>query len=219
MSISSITALSAGQTMLQPQRPARQQELASALKTMGVSDEASTDILAQIQTATDSAITQSASGNRNHSAQRSVVASVLKANGLDPREVGDTIKSNRQSAGNSQSVHGPQRGHGPRGGARPTGPPPPPPRSSSDSSDNDNGSIESALQSSNMDASSIEDLVSTMLTTISNLGSDESSIISDQEILSALTDVLKSTGMDTEEFDQSMRRGIDPRGLFVDRFA
>ncbi len=179
-----------------PQGPSpeqRQEDLAAALKSVGVDDTTATDVLSQVQVAVDNLNSTSASGAANERSIRNAVAEVLEANGIDAQKIDAAIKSNP--------------------------PPGPPPPRGPKPSDDESSSVESALLASNVDESNLDKLLSEMLDAISKLNPDEASSSSDESVRAALAQVLEENGVDLDLFERALGEQLGASGTFFNRVA
>ncbi|TWU23257.1 hypothetical protein Pla52o_27930 [Novipirellula galeiformis] len=202
------SSFSVGQASRSHQRPNQQDVLASALQTVGVDDSTAADVLSQVKQAVDSVKSGASANNDHHSAVQSAIQGVLEANGIDPAKVGDAIQASRAAGG-------PRGAGGPQGGGRPSGPPP---RSGS-ASDDEIGSIESALLSANVDEADLDELLTQLIETISELNANDTSEVSSDAIRTALTEVLEANDVDVALFEQAMQDELGASGSFFNRVA
>ena len=224
MSISSTSSLSAASSSITQQasrshpRPDRREALASALGTIGVGDETAASVLSQVQEAVDAVKSGSSQNERDSAAVRSAIASVLEQNGIDPKEVGDAIRDSRateateqslgtQRSGATQQTGGPGRG-------RPNGPPPP---RTNEKGEVEVGSVESALLAANVDESDIDELLTQLIESISELTSDEDIEVNAEGLRKALTDVLSENGVDVDLFELAFQDELGATGTFFNR--
>ena len=195
----STQSLSAQSSSTQARRqgppPPSEEQLASALQSVGVDDTTATKVLAQIDDAISKLQSESSDGNQSQ-AFRSAVEEVLDANGIDSVEVEQALRANR-----------------PSGGGRPQGPPPPPKDDSSASS------IESALLSVGVEEASADELVSQIIDSLEQLAADSDGNATTDEIRSALASVLEENSVDTEAFSRSLAGDIDEGGFVIDRYV
>ncbi|EMI27901.1 hypothetical protein [Rhodopirellula europaea] len=175
--------------------PPSEEQLASALQSVGVDDTTATKVLAQIDDAISELQSESSDGNQSQ-AFRSAVEEVLDANGIDSAEVEQALRAN-----------------GPSGGGRPQGPPPPPKDDSSASS------IESALLSVGVEEASADELVSQIIDSLEQLAADSDGNATTDEIRAALASVLEENSVDTEAFSRSLAGDIDEGGFVIDRYV
>ncbi|MCM2374208.1 hypothetical protein [Aporhodopirellula aestuarii] len=212
MNISNLNASYASQassSSSRPQGPPPQkgeEQLSSALKSIGVDDSTAASVLDQIDEAISALESDSASGTTSRAAFKSAINEVLKANGIDSAEVEEAIQAG--------GVDGPSGTGGPSRGGRPNGPPPPPRDDESETS-----AVESALLSSGVDESSTDDLISQIIETLQELSSESSSSVSQDDIRSALTNLFEENGVNFDQFQQSLSSGVGSSGSFLDRVA
>ncbi|EGF28486.1 hypothetical protein [Rhodopirellula baltica] len=194
----STQALSAQSSSTQARRqgppPPSEEQLASALQSVGVDDTTANKVLAQIDDAISELQSESSDGNQSQ-AFRSAVEEVLDANGIDSAEVEQALRSN-----------------GPSGRGRPQGPPPP-------KDDSSASSIESALLSAGVEEASADELVSQIIDSLEQLAADSDGNATSEEIRSALNSVLEENSVDTEAFAQSLAGDIDEGGFVIDRYV
>lgn len=220
-SFSAVSSLKAGQASRSQQRPDRQEALASALQTIGVDDETAASVLSQVKEAVDAVKSSSSQTERNSTAVRTAVASVLEENGIDPKEVGDAIRDSQSTEGSERSGATQRTGAtrqtgGPRGGGRPNGPPPP---RSGEESEDETSSVESALLAANVDESEIDELLSQLIGSISELTSDEDTDVTAEDLRRTLTDVLDENGVSIDLFELAFQDELGATGSFFNRLA
>lgn len=215
MNITSASSIATAQALHANQRPNPQEALASALNTIGVDSETSAKVLAQVKKAVDAVKSGSSESGRGASAVRSAIAGVLEENGIDPKKVGDTIRASQASNRTEQSGET-QRTRGPRGGGRPNSPPPPRP---SEETEEETGSIESALLASATEETDVDEVLTQLIETISELTSDENSEVSSDSIRTAFAEVLEENGVDVDLFGLALQDELGSSGSFFDRVA
>ncbi|WDQ16322.1 hypothetical protein [Rhodopirellula sp. P2] len=188
--------------------PPNEEQLSSALETVGVDDTTATKVLAQIDDAIAKLKSESSVGNTPQ-AFRSAVEEVLDANGIDSAEVEQALRANGPS-GTSEAAGA----SGPARGGRPHGPPPPPPEDETTTS-----SLESALLSAGVDESSTDELVSQIIDSLEELVVESDGNASTDQIRAALTSVLEENGVDADAFAQAIAGDINEAGLVIDQYA
>lgn len=240
MDISSLSAVPAVQSSLSVHRGDRQEHLETALKSIGVNDETVADVLTQVKDAVDKVKPGSSAGYGERLAENAAVAKVLQSHDIDPRQVGDALRSirnrgnSRQSQYASQSQYDQRSGdarqtqyaRGPDGQNRSEGPQriwppqgPPPNRHASESRGQGFGSVESALQAAEVDSSRLDDMLMQMVKSVTDLSLGDSSGVSDNDVQSALRYLMKKNGINPAPFDHALKQSGDSRGLFIDRTA
>ncbi|QDT10952.1 hypothetical protein [Planctomycetes bacterium K23_9] len=183
---------STGRALQGPPPPPPAQELSGALNAIGVDDEKASEILDQVQEAVSAIESGSSDRSANGKQIQDAIGEILEANGIDPAEIGDAIKSNR-----------------------PAGPPPqgPPPGSGSSTS------VESALSAANVQEQDIEALLNELVDTISELTTNVNQEVSGEDFEAALTNVLEKNGVDVGLFQQSLGNQLGSNGQFVNRLV
>ncbi|MFG0266958.1 MAG: hypothetical protein ACF8AM_17685 [Rhodopirellula sp. JB055] len=188
--------------------PPNEEQLTSALESVGVDDTTATKVLSQIDDALADLQSESSVGN-DPQAFRSAVEEVLDANGIDSAEVEQALRANGPSGvGGTEGASGPSRG------GRPQGPPPPPPEDESTTS-----SLESALLSAGVDESSTDELVSQIIDSLEELAAEAEGNASTDQIREALTGVLEENGVDADAFAQAIASDLNEAGLVIDEYA
>ena len=219
MNISSSTASYASQASSSQTRPQNhsilgpppkgggKERLSSALETIGVDDSTAASVLNQIDEAIAVLESESSSGSSSHSQIRTTIEGVLEANGIDAGAVEEAI----QAAGVS-GPGGPSGSGEPSRLGRPDGPPPPP-------RENETGSVESALLSAGVDASSTDELISQIIGTIQDLTSESSGTVSEDELRSTFASLLEENGVNVNAFEQAIGDQLGSEGSFLDFIA
>ncbi|TWU03415.1 hypothetical protein [Neorhodopirellula pilleata] len=211
MNISSSTASFASQASSNSSRapgppPRVEDQLASALKTIGVDDSTSANVLEQVGESLSAMQSQSSSGRPSREAVQSAVSDVLEANGIDSAKVEEAIAARGPSRSGGASRSG-----GPSGAGRPNGPPPPPKKEESETS-----AVESALVSAGVDESSTDELISQIIDTIGELTTESGSNVSQDELRTVLTNLFEENGVDFSAFEQALASEIGSAGSFLD---
>jgi len=208
MNISSSSAIFSSQASSHTSRPhgpppKGEEQLASALKSIGVDDSTTAGVLEQVDEAILALQAESSSGRASREAVQTAVSDVLEANGIDSAKVEETIQAS-----------GPSRAGRPSGAGRPNGPPPPPKNEESETS-----AVESALLSAGADASSTDELISQIIETIQELTADTGSNVTPDEFRSVLTNLFAENGVDFSAFEQAIGNQLGAAGSFLDLLA
>ncbi|MDA8745804.1 hypothetical protein N9N28_14320 [Rubripirellula amarantea] len=215
MNVSNSTAVFSSQsssTNSRPQGPPPrgEEQLSSALQSIGVDESTTADILAQVDEAIAALKSESTSGVTSRPAMKSVIDDVLEANGIDPSEVEEAIQAS--GAGRSSGVEGSSEGGGAsgRGGpseaGRPAGPPP---------HEADSSVVESALLSAGADESSTDELINQIIDSIQELTNQSDSNVSQEELRSILTSLFEENGVDIDQFEQALSEQVGSPGSFL----
>ncbi len=189
-----------------PPQQRREEQLASALESIGVDDSTAASVLEEIDEAISALESESSSGTTSRAAFRSAVNEVLEANGIDSAAVEEAIQAS--------GAEGPSRSGGPSGGGRPNGPPPPPREDESETS-----AVESALLSTGVEESSADDLINQIIETLQELTADSNSSVSQDNIRSAMTSLFEENGVDFDSFQAALNSELSSSGAFLDRLA
>ena len=207
MNISSSTASFSSQAssyISRPQGPPPkvEQRLASALKSLGVDDATSANVLKQVDEALSALQSESSSGRPSREAVQSAVSDILEANGIDSAKVEEAI-----------GASGPSRSGRPAGAGRPNGPPPP------KKEESETSAVASALISAGAEESSTDAMISKIIETIQASTSDAGSNVSHDELRSTLTSLFEANGVDFSAFEQALGNKLGAPGSFLDRLA